>query len=518
MKALIVDDEVVVRIGLKSIIDWQAEGFNQLFEASNGAEALSLAIHEEPELILTDIKMPEMDGLELIGALKREGVNACIVVLSSYDDYDFVRKAMGLGAMDYILKLQMTETSLRETLRSVLARYHVQASQDISGFSRNLQYLQSKMLKDALLYGGEAEKILCDMRKSLQLNIHFQRCALALLLYKRAGEAKQHEAPDRIFSSALLNTIGEILGDRYAYHSVELTTGKLCLVFAGEGMDFRTFAPYGTLIVEMLMNYINLESRICFSSVGEGGMHAAYLDAEAALDLQDIRPQPSSVTDTQILNLLPSMPERAQVFLRYRGSSEALLESALSDGDMFALRSKLEHRFDQALSLSDAAGTAFWAGLFSAAQAFAQLHELSLPLPDAPACFNLSASELRDHFEPLCQALCAGFEHASMMPKVIKDAMRYMQTHYHEHITAKDAAAYVGLSPSYFGSLFRRSAGVSPTAYIIDLRIQKAQQLLSKSSYHVYEIAEMVGYENSFYFNRQFKKITGCTPNEWRNR
>ena len=117
MKVLIVDDEAIVRIGLKSIINWAEEGFDCVLEAGNGVEALLLVQKEAPDLIITDIKMPEMNGLELIEALKENQNGASIIVLSSYDDFEFVRQAMKLGATDYILKLQMTEASLSETIR-----------------------------------------------------------------------------------------------------------------------------------------------------------------------------------------------------------------------------------------------------------------------------------------------------------------------------------------------------------------------------------------------------------------
>lgn len=128
MKALIVDDEALVRIGLKSIVNWADEGFDCVLEAGNGIEALSLVQKETPDLIITDIKMPEMNGLELIEALREEQNGASIIVLSSYGDFEFVRQAMKLGATDYILKLQMTEESLSETIRSVMANKQVQSS------------------------------------------------------------------------------------------------------------------------------------------------------------------------------------------------------------------------------------------------------------------------------------------------------------------------------------------------------------------------------------------------------
>ena len=290
MKVLIVDDEAIVRIGLKSIINWAEEGFDCVLEAGNGVEALSLVQKEAPDLIITDIKMPEMNGLELIEALKENQNGASIIVLSSYDDFEFVRQAMKLGATDYILKLQMTEASLSETIRSAMANKHVHNPKDIQGFSRNLQYLQNKLLRDALILGGEAQRILSDMAKALQLCIDPQNCILAVLRYEPVEEACTDAEHKRIFKSALSNTILEICKSKYLFHSVDLDERKLCLLLSGNhecDMSTDAFKPYAYLIVEMLLNYMNLSSTICLCYVGHEGLHSAYVQNEAACGLTD---------------------------------------------------------------------------------------------------------------------------------------------------------------------------------------------------------------------------------------
>lgn len=118
VKVLIVDDEAVVRIGLKSMIDWKTNGFDLVGEAPNGEKALELIESQQPDIVLTDIKMPAMDGLELISYPFAPELRPQFIVLSSYDDFQFVKGALKAGAKDYLLKLEMTPDKLLEVLRA----------------------------------------------------------------------------------------------------------------------------------------------------------------------------------------------------------------------------------------------------------------------------------------------------------------------------------------------------------------------------------------------------------------
>lgn len=116
IKVLIADDELVVRIGLKTTIDWEANGFTIVGEAVNGKDAVELFHKLNPDILVTDIKMPIMDGLDVIRQLKSEHCMFKALILSHYDDFDFARKAINLGASDYILKTELTEQKLLASL------------------------------------------------------------------------------------------------------------------------------------------------------------------------------------------------------------------------------------------------------------------------------------------------------------------------------------------------------------------------------------------------------------------
>ena len=116
LKVLIVDDELLVRTNLRYMLDWEANGFSICGEASNGAEAIKLAQKMSPDIILSDIRMPVMDGLELSHQLKKLYPESILIVLSNYDDFEYVKGTLKNGAIDYILKHNLSISTLSEAL------------------------------------------------------------------------------------------------------------------------------------------------------------------------------------------------------------------------------------------------------------------------------------------------------------------------------------------------------------------------------------------------------------------
>lgn len=128
-----------------------------------------------------------------------------------------------------------------------------------------------------------------------------------------------------------------------------------------------------------------------------------------------------------------------------------------------------------------------------------------------------SDEDLKKCFTALTDALINLFNSATQYPYPIRKAITFIEQNYYSDINIKDVADHVELNPSYFGTLFKQHVGVSPVSYIISVRMNHAKKLLKETNFRVYEIAQMTGYENTYYFNRLFKKIVGLTPNEYRN-
>lgn len=152
-KVLIVDDEVLVRVGIKSSIAWQEYGFELVGEASNGIDALEIIREQNPDILITDIKMPKMDDIELLKELEKAGSPIQSVVLSFYNEFEYVREAMKHGAKDYILKLSMEPKELLEILLKIKENLMMNSQKPVSvgqELSVNLEELKNQFFHKLL--------------------------------------------------------------------------------------------------------------------------------------------------------------------------------------------------------------------------------------------------------------------------------------------------------------------------------------------------------------------------------
>ena len=158
-RVLLVDDDAMVRIGLKTLVNWSGHGYQLIGEAENGTQALEIVRREQPEIVITDMKMPGMDGVALIRALQEIQPPPYVVALSGYDDFPLVREAMKQGAKDYLLKLELTP----ETLLQSLAGAPDTPTDDIPKPDQTM--LRSRVLRDLVFHFYLNED---DLEKRLQ--------------------------------------------------------------------------------------------------------------------------------------------------------------------------------------------------------------------------------------------------------------------------------------------------------------------------------------------------------------
>ncbi|MDA3846649.1 MAG: response regulator, partial [Vallitaleaceae bacterium] len=165
IKVMIVDDEYLIRIGLKSTIQWEEMGFEVVCDAENGEQAMEMYETYKPDIVLTDIKMPRMDGLELTSSLRKISPQIKIVILSSYNDFGFVKEAMKLGASDYILKASMEPSEILKTLNDIKDQIHKEDKENKKldllrdELKEHKKHSKKKILKDFLNEELSAENL-----------------------------------------------------------------------------------------------------------------------------------------------------------------------------------------------------------------------------------------------------------------------------------------------------------------------------------------------------------------------
>lgn len=214
---LIVDDELLMRIGLKSIIQWEDEGFTILGEAANGREALELAGTHRPDLIITDIKMPVMDGLELIREARRLDIGGQFVILSCLEEFQYAQEALRLGAADYLIKSDMKPQELVHVLETVKKRAVRLSAGSSSGmppgsYKESIEHLKETLFKEVLSGFKGAEEVLAR-REALHIRLPDGPMVLMKLRINRFDQLRRKyvEQDEKLLRYSVANILEEIL-------------------------------------------------------------------------------------------------------------------------------------------------------------------------------------------------------------------------------------------------------------------------------------------------------------------
>lgn len=538
MKILIVDDEMVIRLGLKSLIDWEEKGYKLVGEASDGKKALEAIVEKQPDIVITDIKMPVMDGIELIREAKKLSRPPRFIVLSSYNDFELVRDAMKLGAQEYMLKLEMEPESLIKLLEGVREKIEEEGQQKEKNLQintqirKNIPVIRKKLLRDIACGAYLMEKDFEDSREFLDISLDMDHlCCLVM----RAEEIYKFEAMAEgdidLLDFSIINITEEILSDNFTGHCFEVRKGEYCAVFspreAGPAwFDDRSYADMARRIAEMLYKYLNITVAVGIGERDRGvkGIRQSCLQAQKALEYRFFQADGKIVLWKEIKSLAKPSGDEYSVL-----SHKERLHSAMDFHDEKEL-----HRFFKSMGedmararLSQSAACNVGLELFYMISEFFEKYQVNIRkiLKTSYRTYQQltyigSFSQLCDWMKQVEEELTEYIreEARADYPRIIAKAKKYIEEYFNQDISLKEVADSVNLNPSYFSTLFMQNTGVSYTEHLTKIRIEKAKALLKDTDYKVYEIAEMIGYQNVTYFNRTFKKITGVTPVEYKNR
>ncbi|PYI55927.1 response regulator [Paenibacillus flagellatus] len=511
MNVLIVDDEPIIRVGLRTLVDWEEHGFRLVGEASDGEEALEAMKRESVDIVITDIRMPRMDGLALMREIKSRRDDVGMLVLSCLDDFAFVKEAMKLGAYDYVLKPTMEPEELLALLQSVRTKLadDRRTKREIAEWQEQLEQSRAYRLAEWLreyVRTGEGEARLsaelfppgfgtfsiwveagdAGFRPALdEWTIPDSRAVVKwsertwIVLYGYAKSLSEKERHDLMFGAAqsLLSRIrdnGEGGGTSFVClgpvipriqdfaQAIQYHQRQLHARFYGSADKLVTADPgpvaEGPLPLEERSDFLR--------AVSNGNREAAVHWMEAAVE--SIRRHKPNAAKTQ--SFLRDMLALAYGFAEHPDGTR--------NGDDGAFSESL----DRIRSLS---------------------HIEALGEFVVDAARRLWAKPLGDE---------AGKEPANPF---IRKAIRFMREHYGRNIGTVDIADHVKLSRSYLSDLFGKETGESLTETLTRIRIEEAKKKLRSGEMKVYEVAEAVGFADPKSFAKTFKRLVGCTPKEF---
>ena len=524
-RVLLADDEEEIRSGISRKIDWASLGFALVGEAGNGEEALELAEQLRPDVVLTDIKMPFLDGLELCRRLRVTLPGARLVVFSGFDDFEYARQAMSLGVSEYILK-PINAPELRqvlEKLRDQLDRQRLER-RDMETLRRRYEeslpvlrelfytrllsgQIRPEQVQDraaryeidlpqglwtaALVHvdglGDEGERdelLLLSVQSFLEKHFALEGCAARVVLYGDMAALLVHlDREERLYP--LLEELERLSRLSQSYLGLRLTTGV--------GLPCR--GPE-----ELNRSAAGARSALDYRVLAGGGR---------VIYIGDLEPQSAAAPsfeeeDQRALSAAVKLGTQEQAEAVVRGLMDRLRHAglSLSKCDLFLLEvvtCLVRLTRSGGLPVEEVFGENF-TGAVSVSD-FSSLEELGRWL--AERCGRLHDLLGRRRIDSTWQ--------------MVERAKDYIAGHYtDEQLSVEALCSHIHLSPTYFSTLFKREVGMSFTAYVTKVRMEEAARLLRETDEKTYRIAEATGFSDPNYFSYVFKRHFGLSPSKFR--
>lgn len=535
-KVMIVDDEAIIREGLRSRIDWQSYGFELVGDYANGCEALDAVGLQPPDLIISDICMPFMDGLELAEHVQQQYPQIKMVILTGFDEFEYARRAIRLKVSDFILK-PITAYEIRERLiqiRTEMDESYLQQEnidQIQLQLSQSLPLLRERFWEEALTTGVPASEYTHQLQQ-LQLPMMQSPYCMSLLESSSPSPIVTSESNTSDQPYAMLYSfIEQALPEQLVFVPIVFQSQLLVLFAAKPGYQVTPQSLRSEMQQLLHAACIRVEVRGEISFSGGIGHYCdnpillpnAYRDALYAIDEKFLLPSRSA--PLYVLSTLAPLPppNSIQDTTRLYQLERELLQ-CIRNGDMQLITSQVQQLADQlyeqrfsrneCISQFDRIAQLIrdWlVQLDNGIDFYSDWQQVNIVLP-------LHLNQLTERMITVLKALHHRLYTASHSGNQhIQRALQYIEQHYgNPKLSLQDMCTLTLMSTTRFCQAFKQHTGETYIEYLTHLRIDKARELLRLTDDKFYQIAEKVGYTDPNYFSAFFKKHTGLTLRQYR--
>lgn len=541
LKTFLVEDEVVVRETIKRMIPWEQYGFELAGEASDGEMALPLILKCRPDLLITDIKMPFMDGITLCKLIKKEIPDIKIMILSGYDDFNYAKQAISIGVEDYLLK-PITKNAFIERLEEIHNRYEHEKTQReyYEKFRLEMQEYEKNASRDFFETLVRADSDLAELyRRADKLNLDIVAEAYNILIftpdtsegnYNSYEECSDWEAEvqDKINTYFLNHPVAILFRHQVFSYAILVkgqkdTIGKNteeCVKAIQDIMDQTEGRTDWFIAVGKSADRLSMLGHSYRTAVRANSFR--YLYDGHILDYQSLEAQKENPSDSR---------KEDSVQLRnvnINALNPAILQKFLSSGLAEEVDDFIRDYFN-AIG-QEPMGSLVFRNYVVLNVRFSVLSFLKKLGCDDSEISGQETENIVDETgktieaavaycgEILKKAIALRDENAGNQNRsVLKLAVDFIDHNYmDEEISLNKAAHVANVSANHFSALFSQNMGQTFTEYLTDLRMSKAKELLRCTAMRSSEIAGEVGYKDAHYFSYLFKKTQGMTPSEYR--
>lgn len=536
-RVMIVDDEPLILAGIASLLDWKEYGCEISGKAANGQQALKLMEEQKPDIVITDIKMPGMDGIGFMKAVKERGWDDVIfILLTNLEEFSLARQALSLGAVEYLVKMELTEEKLADSLKLAMERREMKRKAEAAGTAVTVSreeavrgYIE-KLLTDGGTFSGGASSGNAGEASAQNQGEGYDSClrrpvlAIISFNYGYEGFSSDFTREDQKKVISFAENIIEQMVKGYFDHSclVRRELNSLVLVMSTDGIeDYREqIRSLGEKIISVVKDYFEVSVSVAVSSRKESLGEFGALLYEAM-----------SATNHYFYHSLDPVvfySEECETSARHTGSFHiGFLKKDLSQAVALNDSGRLEEILNQVACLlrehnpSRQQAVNACANLYFFLSSFFEDGEE----PDFPYEVNImeklgrlgTLGQIIQWINWFKEAVSRILERRrdTRVDKIAEMVREYVMEHYKERITLGQAAEALNISQGCLSTAFKKQSGESFTNYVSAIKIEKAKELIASHQYMMYEVSDLLGFDTPFYFSKVFKKVTGMSPKEY---
>lgn len=539
-QVLLVDDEPLILTGIQSMINWEDYDCVITDKASNGKQALEKMEKSMPDIVITDIKMPVMTGIEFMQECRDRGYDTVFILLTNLEEFSLAKSALALGAADYLVKMEMTQEMMGNSLKRATEmcnqkriltdkiphrEFHPKdVKQTATGFFRDI-------LEKAGNLSDEFRKKWQEPVEKMELEQLYENGVLMWIRpYKDRDLFENVSEDDRKEMLDYAQSLMEQFMDRIHSGCCTLVWKRMGIlaILPGQNRTEKYYRDTGKKICNILEDYFGCQTLVAISAPMEdiwGGSKRALSQIKK---IQEFYYYHSNEPVVLVSDVEAHFWEERHA--RHDTFDISFLKKDLRQALVQQDKEKVNSVFEELSALF----TEFHPAREQVVNACANLYYFFLsyveedalikeemPYPSVVMEILLECFTLKAHTRWLLKFgswvgnTMENFHRGSKTDKIVEAAKEYVRENYGEKLTLAAIASKIGISQGYLSSVFKKQTGGNLNDYINQMKIEKAKELLEKHEYMMYEISDMLGFENPYYFSKVFKKLTGITPSEY---
>lgn len=539
-RIVIVDDEPLILSGISSLLNWEEFNCRIVGKATDGEAAFRIIKETQPDILITDISMPVLSGIDLIQKCKDENLCMSFLVLTNLEEFHLVRQALSLGVVDYLLKISLTPELMEEALNKAVDAFRLTMStkphrfidnayrenQDVSApdfFNLLIDYYKENA--NAILPSFWEKMNIAAMARRLNLDhVYCNYCCILINLYQKIDIFNSEEVTtidiDKIQPQILdiINTISLRYFSDYCI--IPYQSGEFLMLgnIPENNVPENHLEHYFPKLLESIKTYFGLEllagascthARIreidmaireaqtalhCYyyhstSSVQYFGAHEVHFKKTSKFNINFLKP---NLTKCMEFNdgsgLQHIFDEITTLFTDYKPSKKQAIDACIN---LYSYLNTFFYGSEEKQS--------YFPSTIDIAYSLDQFKSLS----EIVEWLNTFSKRLSGYLD-----LAGDKNHE----KLIVLTKQYIEEHYQEKLSLSQIATAINISPGYLSNSFKRSTNINLSDYIAQIKIEHAKMLIDSNKYLIYEISDMLGFETPYYFSTVFKKVTGCSP------